>query len=141
MITFSTCWTLWPLPGTLSCKILGYFGYYSTMAMFAWMLSLCLDLFCTFFQKSGSATSSRFFMYCSIGWGLPILLLFFLILFDHIILVEMIHPPHVGFQSCFIHEDSRNLFLNIPIFIFMIINTIMYASTVFFIYKTTKSIR
>ena len=52
MITYSSCWTLWPLPTTFACRIIGFFGYYSTMAMFSWMLSLCLDLFCTFF-KSG----------------------------------------------------------------------------------------
>eukprot|EP00092_Neocalanus_flemingeri_P032634 GFUD01035495.1.p1 GENE.GFUD01035495.1~~GFUD01035495.1.p1 ORF type:complete len:219 (-),score=45.53 GFUD01035495.1:445-1101(-) len=141
MITFSSCWTLWPLPGSLSCMLLGYFGYYSTMAMFAWMFALCLDMFCTFFGSGMSFTYSRLSMYCSLGWGVPAILLLLVIMFDHIVHTEVINPPDVGGQSCFLHEDSMNIFLNLPIFVFLSMNAILYISTVFCIYRTRSSIQ
>ena len=47
LTSFSSCWTHYPLPGSLACKIIGYLGYTSTMAMFTWMLCLSLDLVTT----------------------------------------------------------------------------------------------
>jgi len=141
MIMYSSCWTLWPLPHTTACRIVGYFGYYSTMAMFSWMFSLCLDLFCTFFKSGRLVTSSCFLYYCLIGWGVPSLLLLVILLLDHVDQGHLVQPPSVGMQSCFLHEDAMNMFLHLPIFMFMLINTLFYLYTVFNIFKTRNSIK
>eukprot|EP00092_Neocalanus_flemingeri_P104693 GFUD01134129.1.p1 GENE.GFUD01134129.1~~GFUD01134129.1.p1 ORF type:complete len:251 (-),score=56.59 GFUD01134129.1:105-758(-) len=111
------------------------------MAMFAWMFALCLDMFCTFFGSGMSFTYYCLSVYCSLGWGVPAILLLMVIMFDHIVHTEVINPPDVGGQSCFLHEDSMNIFLNLPIIIFLSMNAILYISTVFYIYRTRSSIQ
>ena len=86
-------------------------------------------------------TSSRLMTYSCIGWGFPLFLLLILFAFDHIANVEFLHPPDVGIQSCFLHEESTNIFLHVPIFIFMFINTFFYFSTVFYIFRTRNAIK
>ena len=86
-------------------------------------------------------TSSRHISYCFLGWGLPLVLLLILLVFDHIKNLEILPPPDVGIQSCFLLEESMNIFLHVPIFIFMFINTFHYISTVFYIFRTRNAIK
>lgn len=62
--------------GITGCTVLGYFGYFSNMAMFAWMSVMCFDLCWTFYkvQLPKGEHNKKFLVYCALGFGLPLLL-------------------------------------------------------------------
>ena len=80
--------------------------------------------------------SSCLIYYCLLGWGIPLVLLVFILLLDHLDQGHLVQSPNVGMQSCFLHEDSWSLFLHLPLFIIMLVNTGFYIYTVINIFRT-----
>ena len=69
-------------PGGVGCSLLGFFGYFSNLSMFAWMSVMCGDLCWTFYKvqlPTGSHTK-KFLVYCSLGFGIPFLMTLLLLI-------------------------------------------------------------
>ena len=110
------------------CKIVGYFGYFSTISMFSWMTIMCFDIFITFTHLSLDGIRSYKF-YCSLSWGIGILLTMFLIILQSSQPPDSDLNPLVGHEVCFIsREGNKILFLlHFPILIFMIVNILFFV--------------
>ena len=120
------------------CKIIGYFGYFSSISMFCWMTIMCIDLCSTFLREEFSPHSSRhirFMSYSLVGWGSGIILAL------GIFILQQILPPGsdfnagIGDQSCFIStQGNKFLFLfHLPILIMMLINISFFVIIIIFL--------
>ena len=47
------------LVDNLLCKIVGYFGYFSSISMFSWMSIMCFDLYHTFSRENITSLSTQ----------------------------------------------------------------------------------
>ena len=76
---------VWDVPPTF-CKVVAYLVYYLGISMFFWMSAMCFDLCWTFVRaripRKGS-DSFKFTLYSMVSWGLPLILLMFLVLVDN----------------------------------------------------------
>ena len=71
----------------LTCKIVGFVGYFFTMAQFAWMAVLSFDIFWTFKkvrlpEEKRSMKKMMYLVYSLLGWGWAALLTLALLLAD-----------------------------------------------------------
>lgn len=68
------------------CKVVAYLVYYLGISMFFWMSVMCFDLCWTFVRaripRKGS-DSFKFALYSLVAWGMPLILLTFLVLVDN----------------------------------------------------------
>ena len=67
------------------CKMLGFIGYFFTMAQFAWMAVLSFDMFWTFKKvrmPKRRIKKIRYLLYSLLAWGWAILLTLALVLAD-----------------------------------------------------------
>jgi len=120
------------------CKVVGYSGFFFIMSMFMWMTIMSFDLCWTFIRaklpRRGSALV-KFIIYSVIAWGSSASFTLGLILVDQLMQDEeetqwsMIAKPNVGESKCFITEEAQGLYLHLPIFILMMINTVFFVIT------------
>ena len=67
------------------CKMVGFVGYFFTMAQFAWMAVLSFDIFWTFSKvrmPERKMKKKRYLLYSLLGWGWALLLTLTLVLAD-----------------------------------------------------------
>jgi len=120
------------------CKVVGYSGYFFTMSMFMWMTIMSFDLCWTFIRaklpRRGSALV-KFIIYSVVAWGSSASFTLGVILVDQFMQDEVetqwtvIVKPNVGETKCFITEESQALYLHLPIFILMMINSVFFVIT------------
>ena len=129
----------------LSCVLLGYFGYFASISMFGWMTVICLDLCWTFCVHSpvrpGEGSHiSRFLLFSAAAWGTAASLTAGLAAADLMLPADSAIKPNVGLAQCFIQAKGsrRMIFFHIPILVMMMINLILYLTTVYNLYKYSK---
>ena len=118
-----------------SCKIFGYFGYFSSMSMFSWMAVLSFHLFCS--TQDVLPRSRGFMLYSIMGWGFGTVLTMGLLFLENFLPPNSDFHPGIGDSSCFISTEGNKLLflLHIPTLIMMLINMS------FFIIITFSNIR
>jgi hypothetical protein len=81
------------------CGELGYTIYFSGLSTFCWINILCFEIFSTISRDTIRSTTGlkRFLMYCSYGFGLPILMTIFVILIDRTSIFNFIPPEYRPF--------------------------------------------
>ena len=144
--------------GDLACKILGYLGYFLTMAMFAWMTVLSIDLAWTLNRsRSGlpdlplylSSSASSFFLhfripgasssrarvlgYTSLAWGLSAVLTLLLVIIDLDLLqlreTLSLQQPRVGLHTCFVDPELHGVYLHYPVGGLLLLNALSFLGT------------
>ena len=126
------------------CTIVGYIGYFLTMAMFCWMTIMSFDLCWTFIRakvpNKGSA-AHKFAIYSSVAWGSSAVLTILVILADQMTEDEdeslrLFFPkPNVGETKCFLQDASQGLYLHLPILLLMILNGLFFIITIITLYR------
>ena len=124
------------LTGSIFCVILGYFGYFVSIAMFGWMTIICLDLswtFCRFTIPRRGSDFSKFLGFSIIAWGLAALLTTVVLSLDITLPDGSEWKPNMGMSSCFIEEvgNKRMVFFHIPILALVLINLILFLVTIY----------
>jgi hypothetical protein len=130
----------------LVCKITGYGGYFFTISMFSWMTIMSFDLCWTFIRakipRRGSALL-KFVIYSALAWGLSIALTITVIFADQILEEQgdnktmFFSKPNVGLTKCFLEDESQGLYLHLPIFILMMINSFFFIITTSTLYRSS----
>eukprot|EP00092_Neocalanus_flemingeri_P019461 GFUD01021082.1.p1 GENE.GFUD01021082.1~~GFUD01021082.1.p1 ORF type:complete len:989 (+),score=143.59 GFUD01021082.1:2-2968(+) len=134
-------------PSSSGCIVLGYFGYFSNMAMFSWMTVMCFDLGWTFLKARvphSSAESKKFLKYSAFGFGLPFLFSCFAALFQLSTSSESGFNPNIGrHRICFIHDAGNRqlVFFFLPILLLMIGNVVGFVFTLHLMRKAQKAVR
>ena len=131
-----------------SCKIAGYSGYFLTMAMFSWMTIMSFDLCWTFMRarlpSKGSALL-KFVIYSAVAWGFSLAITIVIILADQImeddrdIFKPFFPKPNVGLTKCFLEDTSQGIYLHVPIFLFMLVNGMLFITTTLTLYKSSQT--
>jgi hypothetical protein len=134
------------LTSSIFCVILGYFGYFVSIAMFGWMTVICLDLSWTFCRSNiprKGSDFSKFLSFSIIAWGLAALLTAIVFYLDMTLPDWSEWKPNIGMSSCFIEEvgNKRMIFFHIPILVLMVINMILYMVTIYNLTKHSKQTR
>jgi G protein-coupled receptor Mth (Methuselah protein) len=128
----------------LVCQIVGYSGYFFTMAMFSWMTIMSFDMCWTFIRakvpRRGSALV-KFVIYSAVAWGSSAAFTFGTILVDHFVEDQndqknhFFAKPNVGKWKCFLEDKAQGLFLHLPSMILMLINVIFFLITTSTLYR------
>ena len=124
------------------CKTVGYLTYYAGIAMFCWMSVMCFDLGWTFVRAKIPRKGSdhfKLFLYSVFAWGLPAILLAFVILID----TRTLHVgsrvlPDVGLDSCFLSVAALQRYFYPPISALLCFNAIMFFITIYALWKTKR---
>ena len=122
---------------SIFCKIIGYFGYFSSMTMFLWMSIMCWDLYSSFSKASVLSAPGhyhrRFIIYSAVGWGLSFILALLLCLLEFLLPLDSDFHAGFGVVTCFISPaGNKLLFLfHIPILIMLIFNIYSFVRIVF----------
>ena len=124
------------------CTFLGYFGYFFTMSMFSWMTIMSFDLFWTFQQAvvpCRDSMSQRFLSYSLVGWGFGLLVTLAVFLVDVVDNDSVIqsYKPNIGGENCFLQNSSHGIFIHLPIFVLMVVNSIFFLVTIWVLYRYT----
>ena len=131
------------LVNPIICTLVGYFGYFVSVSMFAWMTVVCLDLYSTFgcsLRPVEDSDTSKFLIYSLSSWGIPAILTAIVFTADNLLAQGSEIKPNIGLAECFIQSEGygRMVFFHIPILAIMIFNLVLYLVTV---YSLTKDIR
>jgi hypothetical protein len=120
------------------CQTIGYSLYFAVILMFCWMSVLCFDLFwtfvCTPIQLQQKKNNLRFCVYLAIGFGLPVLMTVSIYLVDQFKVFEI--RPEVGIACCFLSPQGARYYFNVPIFILLACNTIIFIITTLSLWKS-----
>ena len=130
----------------LFCKIIGYFGYFSTMSMFSWMTIMCIDLSCVLKSEELQHHLSgklRLRIYSVVGWGAGLLLALVLFILEQSVPEGSNLNPKIGKQTCFISgENDKLLYLfHLPILIMMLTNIFFYTLILVNLCRAQKATR
>ena len=120
------------------CISLGYFGYFCTMSMFSWMTIMSFDVCWMLKQSKVPRRDSkilRFLAYSLLGWGISGLLTLQVAVIDHVALIPPQYKPNIGLQHCFVQSSVHGLYLHLPISVFMILNGILFVTTICIVYR------
>lgn len=127
------------------CMMVGFFTYFSSIAMFSWMTVMCFDLHQTFTRAKMTSTlssSQRKVLYNTIGWGLPFLLSFLLGVVQFAASGDSGLHPSIGKDHCFLGEGQpRVIFFHVPVLLLMACNSFLFAWMVRSILITKVAIR
>ena len=126
-------------PGPASspgCAVLGYFGLFTNLSMFSWMAVMCYDLAVTFGRMRPVGTNrvsvKKFLFYSSFGWGAPLTISMFTLIFQLVADPSNSLNPRVGYWvqsrdspsmriTCFVDDDeSRIIFFHVPMLLFLL---------------------
>ena len=123
------------LTSSVFCVLIGYFGYFVSISMFCWMTVICLDLYWTFGRSLipvEGFTTSKFFIFSLGSWGVAALFTALVFSADKLLPQDSELKPNVGAAECFIEAEGykRMVFFHIPILVMMLINLVLYLSTV-----------
>ncbi|XP_050093237.1 G-protein coupled receptor Mth2-like [Anopheles aquasalis] len=103
------------------CLISAYSLYFTLMASFFWINIMSFDICWTFGGSCGRTSERRKFLYYSLyAWGVPLLLLLLILLFDHTELINYNLRPNIGEEGCFLQEEGCFLMLVISTNIFLL---------------------
>ncbi|XP_049545933.1 probable G-protein coupled receptor Mth-like 10 isoform X2 [Anopheles darlingi] len=98
------------------CKGTAYTLYFTLMASFFWLNVMSFDIYWTFGGSHGRTTERTKFLYYSLyAWGVPLLFLSLILLFDHTDLISYNHRPNVGEEVCFLKLRTYVSSLSPPI--------------------------
>ncbi|XP_023334178.1 uncharacterized protein LOC111705760 isoform X2 [Eurytemora carolleeae] len=132
------------ISGSLSCILLGYIIYYSSLSMFIWMSIMCADILLTFMNPSIHSTSSvhkKFNIYSTVGWITPLLFSLVILILDNVLPASNIYKPMVGQDVCFIQQtkEKQELYFFLPILLMLISNLIMFIMFVWKLWNHKKT--
>ena len=131
------------------CIFMGYYGYFSSFAMFCWMSIMCFDLFWTFSRSELPSSTSDTFkirLYILTGWGSAAFFTIILGIFQVALPRSSEFNPAIGEHSCFINQNGNSsLYLfYIPMLLLMIFNFLTFLGIMisfFLAKKSTKAAR
>jgi hypothetical protein len=126
------------------CKIIGYFGYFSSMCMFSWMTIMCFDLCHALLGEQIQhflPHNIRFVFYSVIGWGSGLGLSLVLFILENILPPSSDLNAEIGNQMCFISTNGNKfLYLfHLPILIMMMLNISFFTTIIIFITKSNHT--
>ncbi|XP_050093977.1 uncharacterized protein LOC126576715 [Anopheles aquasalis] len=117
---------------SLMCYNTAYALYFTLMAGFFWSNVMSFDIYWTLGRSQVKTTERRKFLYYSLyAWGTPLLLLWFVLLFDHTKLISYHLRPNVGEEGCFLKEEklTQFLYLYLPLLLLISTNIFFYVVT------------
>jgi len=124
----------------LGCQVIGHTLYFAGILMFCWMSVLCLDLFwtfvCTPIQLQNKKHNSRMFLYFASGFGIPLVMTFFVCAVDNFKLFQV--RPEVGVERCFLSANGARYYFNIPVMSSLAFNTVIFIITTFSLWKSFR---
>ena len=126
------------------CTVIGYFGYFSHIAMFSWMTVMSVDLSWTFSRSETprrSTNKSKLQLYSIFGWGLPTLVTLALAIFQASLSPGVGMNPGIGTKKCFLSWETGSqplYFYYIPVLLLMIANSANYIIVVVFIVRLKR---
>jgi hypothetical protein len=122
------------------CKMMGYSLYFAVILMFCWMSVLSFDLFWTFVytpvQLQNKKNNTRFYLYLVVGCGVPVLMTISIYLVDISKVFDI--QPEVGFDRCFLSPQGARYFFNVPIYILLAFNTLIFIITTLSLWKSYR---
>ncbi|XP_049545484.1 G-protein coupled receptor Mth2-like isoform X2 [Anopheles darlingi] len=124
------------------CRISAYTLYFTLMASFFWLNIMSFDIYWTFGGSRGRTTERRKFLYYSLyAWGVPVLFLSLVIIFDHTELISYNLRPNVGEEGCFLKEEklTQFLYMYLPLLSLVTANIYFFAITAIRIYQAEKA--
>lgn len=80
----------------------------------------------------------RFLCYCLYAFGIPILFVTLVYIFETTELVPAAYRPLIGDDKCWVKESQELVFVYIPILILLLLNTTFYSITAYKIYQVRK---
>lgn len=81
----------------------------------------------------------KFALYSIVAWGLPLILLSFVVLIDRDVIGSLAGvQPAVGIGSCFLSISGLQLYFYPPIFVLLCFNSIMFCITVYALWRTKR---
>ena len=126
------------------CTVIGYFGYFSHIAMFSWMTVMSVDLGWTFSRSETprrSTDKSKLLLYSVLAWGLPVLLTITLATLQAILPPDQALNPGIGTKKCFLSWKTGAqplYFYYIPVLLLMIANSTNFIIVVVFIVRSKR---
>ena len=126
------------------CTIIGYFGYFSHIAMFSWMTVMSVDLGWTFSRSETprrSTDKSKLLLYSVLAWGLPTLLTTTLAILQASLDPGETMNPGIGAEKCFLSwktGDQPLFFYYIPVLLLMVANSFNFVVVVVFIVRSKR---
>ena len=130
--------------GLTLCTFIGYFGYFSHIAMFSWMTVMSVDLGWTFSRSETprrSTDKSKLLLYSILAWGLPALLTLTLAILQVSLPPGEGMNPGIGTKKCFLSWETGAqplYFYYIPVLLLMIANSANYIIMVAFIVRLKR---
>ena len=128
------------------CTVIGYFGYFSHMAMFSWMTVMSFDLRWTFSQwktaRRRSTDRRKLLLFSIFAWGLPMLITLTLAILQASLAPGEVMNPGIGTKKCFLSWETGSqplYFYYIPVLLLMIANSANYIAVVVFIVRLKKN--
>ena len=127
------------------CTFIGYFGYFSHIAMFSWMTVMSVDLGWTFSRSETprrSTDKSKLLLYFILAWGLPALLTLTLAILQASLPSGVGMNPGIGTKKCFLSWETGSqplVFFYIPVLLLMIANSVNFIIVVVFIVRSKRN--
>ncbi|XP_050097971.1 G-protein coupled receptor Mth2-like [Anopheles aquasalis] len=127
---------------SVMCMVTAYTLYFTMMASFFWLNIMSFDICWTFGGSRGRTSERRKFLYYSLyAWGVPLLLLLLILLFDHTELISWNHRPNIGEEGCFLKEKkvTQFIYMYLPLLLLVTANIYFFAITAKRIYEAEKA--
>lgn len=128
---------------TAACYGLAVLIHYFQIVSFFWMNAVSIDICNTFSNASlKNYNGNKYFKYASFVWGSGILIVGLAILADFTDIVPNDYRPHFAARPQICWMGSRKgmvVFFNIPVFIIVTVNTVLFATTVCWFQKQHRS--
>lgn len=128
----------------LGCFVLGYFGLFSSLSMFAWMTVMCFNMiWCLKKVKIGlmNTKEKKYLVYCAVGWVLPLIFVFITLALQIIVgTIDQHSPlnPNIGEDDiCFVDNKvplRQLIFFYLPTLFLLGINIIGFLYCIHHIY-------
>ena len=124
------------------CRIIGYFGYYSAIAEFSWILILAVDLSISIYRglMDGQRDGRRFLFYSFFGWGFGLLLSCILFTLENVLHPASDFHASFGEHACFISTDGNKLLFmfHLPLLFMMVFNLVAFSFIIIHVALTCK---
>ncbi|XP_050093646.1 G-protein coupled receptor Mth2-like [Anopheles aquasalis] len=127
---------------SLKCRVTAHALYFTLMASFFWVNIMSFDIYWTIARSREKVTERRKFLcYSLYAWGMPLLLLSLLLLFDRTELISYHLRPNVG-EGCFLKAEklTQFLYLYLPLLLLASADIFFFIITAKRIYQTGQAI-
>ncbi|XP_050097969.1 G-protein coupled receptor Mth2-like [Anopheles aquasalis] len=127
---------------SVMCGFCGFTLYYTLMASFFWLNIISFDIYWRLRRNRECGSERRKFVYYSLyAWGIPLLFLLMILLFDHTELISYELRPNIGEEGCFLKEDKlvQFLYLYLPLMVVISANIYFFAITAKRVYQTEQA--